>query len=431
MVREVLGGAGLSCHVLSFSQLENLLKPDVISVTTIDGRRLSLSPQRTLLAFLGCDAISLQGIVLIPSVVAGTPSDSACLAEVFIAEGDHGDTRIGRRVVAVGESYKIADTDAVSDLRTSAPLRPSLLLRLLHFVGLAAQFRAKPVNLYQVEIGLSAIVTDAGLQMPTDSWQAALEDAERHWRRRTGRSDRQEESRDAGRVAVPEYWRNRSLRRPVVVRGVVFDWNGVLVLDEPLHFSAFARLCEDAGGSLSLEVYEAECGGRTDREGIRNLVARGFLQGDVDTLVLAKQRLYRATITNDDEIVSTGTVRLLEKLVELEVPYRIVTASPAEEVDVIRGTAGIESLLPDQIIKSGVSSGDRFLALSRVLAGLASPDEVLMVDDSENNILLGKRLNMLTLRIDKDPRSCETAADFCLPRVEMLDELVLLQGENA
>src|SRR5262249_40996567 len=96
LVHHALFSAGLPCHVIPFTQLDHLLQANFTSVSTLDDQRLNLSPRRTLLAFLGCDAISVDGSVLIPAVLAGKPSDSACLAEAFLAS--HDDQRVPRRL---------------------------------------------------------------------------------------------------------------------------------------------------------------------------------------------------------------------------------------------------------------------------------------------------------------------------------------------
>src|SRR5262249_18793622 len=253
------------------------------SVRTLDDQRLNLSPRRTLLAFLGCDAISVDGSVLIPAVLAGKPSDSACLAEAFLAS--HDDQRVPRRLVVVGESYKVASPAELVDTRTAAPLKPAWWLQFLHWLGLAGPFCGTPVNLYRIERGAAAIITDAGVHLAEGGGLIDLGAVPHYWRDRLAEPGLSGPSLPAV-AETPGGHGGDALSRRVRVMGVIFDWNGVLALDEPFHFAAFAKVCaETAGHSLLYTEYAETCFGLTDQEGIRGLVASGWAIGDVPALV--------------------------------------------------------------------------------------------------------------------------------------------------
>jgi phosphoglycolate phosphatase-like HAD superfamily hydrolase len=120
---------------------------------------------------------------------------------------------------------------------------------------------------------------------------------------------------------------------------------------------------------------------------------------------------------------------MLAALRRAEIPYRIITASPFSEVETIRSVYGIQTLLPESHIVSGVESSDRFLRLRRVVRSLSlKPSVILLVDDSEDNIAMGNRLGMITARISPQPTKCHTAADYCFEHAA--DVLDLLVREN-
>jgi len=411
IVKDRLTRAGLPCHVIPFSECDRLLDARSGSVTTLDGGRLSLSPQRKLLALLGCDALDLEGRALIPSVIAGTPSDSACLAEAFLLDQPDG-MRVPRNLVIVGESYKIAGVGMLTETRTSAPLRTPRWVRGLHFFGLAVPFRSTPVNLYRIESGLAAIVTDAGVFMAAgrrvglseayDAWNNRIDSGE--WVSRPGSPTPDHHP------ALPADPSHRA------IAGVILDWNGVLAYDEPIHFSAFARLCrETTGRSLNLAEYDRLCSGITDEEGVQNLVRAGVLAGNPADLVGEKQKHYRDLLRGEGDILSPATKSFVAVLREREIAYRVVTASPRDEVAGARAAAGVDKLFPDDMIEAGVRSSDRFLALRRAARIMdRQPGSILLVDDNENNIAMGRRLGMITARVDSRPTDCDTQADYCV-----------------
>lgn len=410
-VQAVLTSAGIPCHAVPFAALDQLLRPTAISTTTLDGRRLSLPRRRRLVAMLGCDAIDQFGRALIPSVVAGIPSDSACLAEAFLEPG-HQD-RVDRRLLIVGESYKVAAADQLPRTRTSAPLRPSLALKVLHWAGLAVPFRAKQAYLYEVGAGSAAIITDAGVELPGPGG-VTMSAVRQFWRSRLG-----DPTMFADDVQPAAPTRGPAGTRHTRIGAVVFDWNGVLALDEPLHFAAFAQLClETAGAALSYPDYEAWCAGQTDHEGVLNLLVAGFASvagGDAERLVVRKRALYAQAAAASGMIVAPGTAEFLRGLRRDGIRFCVVTASPLADVAAIRTAVGLDELLPDERIYADVASQDREQTVARAVAGLGVPPEsVLLVDDTERNIVIGLRLGMMTVRIDSRPDSCRTEADLCV-----------------
>lgn len=58
------------------------------------------------------------------------------------------------------------------------------------------------------------------------------------------------------------------------------------------------------------------------------------------------------------------------------------------------------------------------MAIAQAVEKLGAPaGSVLLVDDTEQNIAIGVGMGMATARIDSNPDTCETAADYCLRSV--------------
>lgn len=423
IVERVLSAADVVCHILPFSELDHLLQSSVTATLTIAGQRISLSRRRTLIGILGFDAVDFEGKALVPAVIAGVPSDSACLAEAF-ADGNGSGDRAASRLIFVGESYKVAPPETIVDARTSAPLRPPRWLRALHSVGLAVPFQAAEARLFRIESGITAIITDAGVHDMDTGTGLTLRDARAHWRASLASSSGSDippfaetESSDVT-PDEPESG-NPGPVMPVLVRGVIFDWNGVLALDEPLHYAAFSRLCvELTARTLSHTSYSTLCLGLTDEEGSENLRSAGLVGGEIEEIVRRKREIYAQLASGDAHIFASGGRALLQDLQARGVPFRIVTASASSEVNAIRSAAGMDDLIPNEMVSSNVGRNDRREALSVALAEMAVQGSVLLIDDSEHNIEIGNDLGLVTLRIADSAEEGRTSARFSVRCIE-------------
>jgi hypothetical protein len=126
--------------------------------------------------------------------------------------------------------------------------------------------------------------------------------------------------------------------------------------------------------------------------------------------------------------LARDAITLLRKLSIRNVPYRVITVSPLEDVLAIRDASHIRHFLPNNIIITAVDSSDRHLALLRVLKDLPGGKATLLVDDQEANIVDASRIGILTARVDAQPASCATVADFCIHGVHELESHVTFEG---
>ncbi len=78
-------------------------------------------------------------------------------------------------------------------------------------------------------------------------------------------------------------------------RALIFDCDGTLADNMPLHFRAWTRAMEDFGGSYPEELFY-EWGGVPTAEIVRRLNARFTLDLEVDGVVERKEHYYRAMI---------------------------------------------------------------------------------------------------------------------------------------
>lgn len=116
-------------------------------------------------------------------------------------------------------------------------------------------------------------------------------------------------------------------------KGILFDYNGVIVSDEPLQEKAMAEAVAPYGVALTPELYKEHCLGRTDREGftrVQQAFPEQLSSVTVDHLIEKKVKHYER-ITETESVV---VPRLKETLEELRKTYRmgVVTGSLRSEV---------------------------------------------------------------------------------------------------
>lgn len=113
--------------------------------------------------------------------------------------------------------------------------------------------------------------------------------------------------------------------------GILFDYNGVIVTDEPIHKQALASVLKKYGVELSDEVNVEQCVGRTDQAGIENLqkIFPQLIRVSISDIIDQKTKIYQR-LSQETSILFPG---LTPKLHELHKHFIIgmVTGSLAAE----------------------------------------------------------------------------------------------------
>jgi beta-phosphoglucomutase-like phosphatase (HAD superfamily) len=407
LVIRFLAAQRIPATVIPLSELENLVTASRLHALSTDRVRVPLLPQRGLLAMIGCDAISAEGEALIPSVSTDMTSDTELLADLFLA-GSHGDGRVPRKLVIVGESFKVAAASSLAAGDTSAPLRPSRFLQVLQAFGIEAWPNPRMVQLHRVRSGIAGFVTDEGICLPTAQGEMDLSMIRERWRGRVG----------IRRTPAPASTGNRR-----TVDGIVFDWNGVIAFDESLHFAAFARVCRNSTGhDFTAQEYLDLCSGRTDAEGIDSLISIGAAQGAMKDLLSEKTTAYRTLATEAAQLIPQSAIAFLRLMENLGVPFRVVTASPWEEVSALIDASELGNVVPRNLVIDDVASVDRYFKLMLAKESLRPGASILLVDDNERNIALGRMGGFVTARVGR--RGDASEADYVISDLSELEESI-------
>ncbi|MDD2898162.1 MAG: HAD family phosphatase [Desulfuromonadaceae bacterium] len=134
-----------------------------------------------------------------------------------------------------------------------------------------------------------------------------------------------------------------NLLNGIQIEAVIFDFDGVIVDTEPLHYAAFQRTLEPLGLHFTWEEYVETYIGFDDRDAFKHAFSVKGMQPDSNTLrSLIEQK---ATVFND--VISSGVaaypgvVDLIRHLSKHNIPLAICSGALRSDIDPIVTMLGI------------------------------------------------------------------------------------------
>ncbi|HEX9037854.1 MAG TPA: HAD family phosphatase [Ktedonobacterales bacterium] len=210
-----------------------------------------------------------------------------------------------------------------------------------------------------------------------------------------------------------------AVRRNVLrsIAGVIFDLNGVLVEDEPLHEAAFAAALAPYGVTLTPALYRATILGQTDAQGAARVAAVTGVRLPIAHIVQAKERLYRERLSADGRrYVAPGARALVMALAGRGLARALASASPAVEVntwlnilDMTRQPFFFDPILTSESVYGPKPSPNVYEAIRQAWDIPAAACAV--IDDHPANITIAASLGMRAIAIASTlPSSAFTGA---------------------
>lgn len=219
---------------------------------------------------------------------------------------------------------------------------------------------------------------------------------------------------------------------PFVFRAILFDFNGVLVDDEPLHFELFQRVLADEGIVLSTEEYYQKFLGFDDR-GCLSAVLRGAGQA-VDPprlmrLIARKARYYQERIRAAGYPFFPGAVDLIRSVAEAGCMLGVVSGALQEEVEGALRQVGCLQLFKVIVAAEDVTEGkpdpegyrkalEALNSEPPLPARLFHPHEVLAIEDSPAGLSAAADAGFRTLGVAQTYPAAELSlAERVVPAV--------------
>lgn len=198
----------------------------------------------------------------------------------------------------------------------------------------------------------------------------------------------------------------------MVLKAVLFDFNGVIINDEPLHEKLLEKILIEENLRAKPGEYQEICLGRSDRACIRELLSRrGRVVTDqyLDDLCARKSRYYQQQLNELEKLPSyPGLEDLIFQLRAAQVTMGVVSGARRAEIEIVLQRLNIAQhfaviVAGDEILTSKPEPDGYLLAVERLnqqFPGLAlQPYECLVIEDSFPGIAAAKRAGMAVVGI--------------------------------
>jgi beta-phosphoglucomutase len=219
-----------------------------------------------------------------------------------------------------------------------------------------------------------------------------------------------------------------------MLRAVIFDFNGIIVDDEPIHFELFQKVFAEEGITLSKDAYYERYLGFDDRGafsfGYRE--HRRSLSADkLAELIDRKAAYYQSAIRNHVGIFP-GVKELVAHLAS-GFPLAVASGALRQEIETILTTAALigqfKVIVSAEDVEHGKPEPDIFLkaleGLNRNIDKAIDAGDCVVIEDSKEGIKGARRAGMKCLAVtNSHPAEFLGEADLIvnsLEQVEMAD----------
>ncbi len=135
-------------------------------------------------------------------------------------------------------------------------------------------------------------------------------------------------------------------------KGIIFDFNGTLVLDDELHFRAWQRHAKELGVELSAETYYGRIHGSTNELAYEVLYNKPIPEELVGVFGNQKEIYYREMFRENPPELAKGAMELIDFLNENNIPHAIATSSEISNLTFFKEIYSLEKLFGDNITYS-------------------------------------------------------------------------------
>jgi beta-phosphoglucomutase len=194
-----------------------------------------------------------------------------------------------------------------------------------------------------------------------------------------------------------------------MLRAVIFDFNGIIVDDEPIHFELFQRVLKEEDINLTEADYYARYLGCDDRGAFTTAYrehGRALSGSNLARLIERKAAYYREEIKS---IRIFPGIKTLVPTLAKKLPLAIASGALRHEIEIILSSIGLlanfRAIVSAEDVTRGKPEPEIFLkALARLNASLASdhpisPAECLVIEDSKEGIRGARHAGMKCLAV--------------------------------
>jgi beta-phosphoglucomutase family hydrolase len=184
------------------------------------------------------------------------------------------------------------------------------------------------------------------------------------------------------------------------MRGVIFDWDGVVIDSSAQHVRSWELLAEEIGKPLP-DGHFKKGFGKKNQEIIPNLLRWSDDPIEIERLGDRKEELYRELVRDQGVRVLPGARELLAALREAGIPRSVGSSTPLSNLNALFAATGLGDLFDAVVcgddVKNGKPAPDVFLLAAQKL-GLA-PAGCLVIEDAHVGIAAAHAAGMKVLAV--------------------------------
>lgn len=223
-----------------------------------------------------------------------------------------------------------------------------------------------------------------------------------------------------------------------MLRAVIFDFNGIIVDDEPIHFQLFRRVFREEGITLTEEDYYSGYLGFDDRgaflAGFQD--SKRTLDSDKLAELIERKAAYYQEAIRDHVAIFPGVKSLVVKLAP-KLPLAVASGALRHEIETILTTAGLiqhfNAIVSSEDVTQGKPEPEIFLKALADLnnrcgdGDLIGAADCLVIEDSKEGVRGARRAGMKCLAVtNSHPAELLNEADAIVKSLEDV-ELGFLQ----
>lgn len=214
-----------------------------------------------------------------------------------------------------------------------------------------------------------------------------------------------------------------------ILKAIIFDFNGVIVNDEPLHLELIRQVLQGEGISISGEQCRAHCLGVPDFAGFQSVLTeqgRAVETAYVNQLIARKAARYLQAIRERD-LLFPGVHELVQRLAG-QFPLAVVSGALRQEVEFVLARGGLRDafrvIVTAEDVRQGKPHPEGFLKGLNLLAqaGTIKPHECMVLEDSVAGVAAAKRAGMFCVAVTNSyPATALQLADVIVSDLSSFD----------
>ena len=212
-----------------------------------------------------------------------------------------------------------------------------------------------------------------------------------------------------------------------MISGILFDFDGIIVDSERLHFKAFGAVLEPLDKRFTWPEYVETFIGFDDRDTFRH-VFPSIGKTELDELITKKAAAFQALLESDGAAALPGAVKLIRSL-SGNTPLAICSGALREDILPILGNLGIENAFDTIVTADDTHISKPDPAPYRLAAKRLGVNNGLAIEDTPAGIASAKGAGLKVLAVTNSyEREFLTEADQIVDSLEgiTLDGLLKL-----